>query len=251
VQGTFQRAAFEERGASVDVRFPVTLESNVYQSLLRFNLDTEVRQTRFFGGPLSEPTPFTTRITLNPSVVAGYRLQQNPRDVVPNSGLVLGAQGEFDAWTERGPGSQYVVPFLDAYVPVLRSSNTGIRLGARTLFQNRDALVNTTTFVPRGYEDEADVLADGTFLQLEAEVTQPVWYIDGGLTIVPFYAKALSVYGFGETLGRVTDGAWRHSFSSVGGGLSLQTRLFYTLNFDFRLGVAYKPQAQEVTPIVR
>jgi hypothetical protein len=241
----------EERGAGLNLRLPITVESNVYRSVLRFGVDTEVRQTRFFDGPLPEPTPYTTRVTLNPTVVAGYRLQQNPRDVVPNTGFVAGAQGEFDAWTERGSGSQYVRPFLDVYLPVLRASNTGIRLGARALIQNEGALVNTTTFVPRGYGKVADVLAQGTFLQLEAEVTQPVWYIDDGLTIFPLYAKALSVYGFGETLGRVDDGGWRHTFSSVGGGLSLQTRLFYALDVTFRIGVAYKPQTQEVTAIGR
>jgi hypothetical protein len=241
----------EERGAELGLQLPITLESNVYRSLLRFRLNTDVRQTRFFGGPIPEPTDYTTRLTLTPSVTAGYRLQQNPRDVVPNTGIVVGAQGEFDAWTERGPGSQYVLPFLDGYVPVLRSSNTGVRLGARALFQSDEALLNTTTFVPRGHGEEANVLDSGTFLQLEAEVTQPLWYIDDGTTLFPFYAKVLSVYGFGETLGRIDDGTWRHAVSSIGGGLSLQTRLFYTFDLDLRLGVAYKPQAQEIAAIAR
>jgi hypothetical protein len=241
----------EERGVGFGLELPVTLESNVYQSVLRFRLDAAVRETRFFDGPLPRPTPYTTRITLDPTAVLGYRLQQNPRDVVPNTGVVLGVQGEFDAWAERGAGRQYVLPSLDAYVPLLGSTNTGIRLGARALVQNQGALLNTSTFVPRGYDEEADALARGTFLQLEAEVTQPVWYVDDGLTLLPVYAKALSVYGFGETLGQVTDGAWRHAFSSVGAGLRLGMRLFYAFNFDLRLGVAYKPGANEVAPIGR
>jgi hypothetical protein len=240
----------EERGTGLGLRLPVTLQSNTYQSLLRLNLDTEVRQTRFFGGPLPAPTAYTTRVTLDPSVLFGYRLQQNPRDVVPNTGLVVGVDGEFDAWTERGPGSQYVVPGVDVYVPVLRSTNTGVRLGVRALFQSRRALVNTSTFVPRGYED-LETLSSDSFLQFEAEVTQPLWYIDDGLTILPVYAKALSVYGFGETLGLVDEGTWRRAVSSVGAGLSLETRVFYLFNVDVRVGFAYRPRVGDVVSVFR
>ncbi len=261
VGGDPRLVGIEERGTSVGLQLPVTFESNVYRSLLRLNLDTEVRQTRGFGEPLSQPTPYTTRVTLNPRAVLGYRLQQNPRDVVPNTGVVLGAEGEFDAWTERGPGSQYLVPFLDVYLPVLRSTNTGVRLGVRGLFQNRGALVNTSTFVPRGYDDLDALLSDpflqfeaevsDPFLQFEAEVTQPLWYIDDGLTLLPVYAEVLSVYGFGETLGRVDGGAWRRAVSSVGAGLSLETRLFYLFSVDFRVGFAYKPGPNETVTIFR
>jgi len=243
--------AAEERGTGLGLRLPVTLESNVYQSFLRLNLGTNVRQTRFFGGPLSTPTEYTTRITLDPSVVMGYRLQQNSRDLVPNTGLVLGAQGEFDAWTDRGPGSQYLVPSVDVYVPVLRSTNTGVRLGVRGLFQNRDALVATSTFVPRGYENDVGTLGRDPFLQFEAEVTQPLWYIDDGLTLLPVYAEALSVYGFAETMGSVKGSVWRRRFTSVGAGLSLKARIFYRFNLELRAGVAYKPWENEVEPVFR
>ncbi len=249
IEGSPQPVGIEERGAGLGLQLPVTLESNVYQSLLRLNLDSEFRQIRGFGGPLAQPTPYSARVTLSPSAVLGYRLQQNPRDIVPNTGLVVGAQGEVDAWTERGPGSRYVIPRLDVYLPVLRSANTGIRLGARGLIRNRDAFVSTQTFVPRGYDTTG--LPKNTYLQLEAEVTQPLWYIDDGLTLLPLYAKALSIYGFGEALGVVEEGAWRRTRSSVGGGLSLEVRLFYAFDVDLRLGVSYKPQAGKVDEIYR
>jgi len=245
-----RKVGAEERGASIGVGLPVTLESNVYQSLLRLSLDAEVRETRFFGGPLAEPTPYTARVTLTPSITVGYRLQQNSRDVVPNTGVVLSARGEFDAWTERGPESRYLLPGLDVYLPVLRGTNTGVRLGVRALLQSRQALVNTSTFVPRGYDD-LETLGSDPFLQFEAEITQPLWYIDDGLTILPIYAEALSVYGFGETLGRVEGQAWRRAVSSVGAGVRLEARVFYLFNLDLRLGFAYKPRANEVLPIFR
>jgi hypothetical protein len=248
-------AGVEERGANLGLRLPVTLQSNVYQTQLRFGLDAELRQTRVFGGELAEPTDYTSRATVSPSAVLGYRLQQNPRDLVPNTGVVLSLQGEVDTWTSEGAESRGLVASLDTYLPVLRSIHTGLRLGARMLVQNEASIFNTGSFVPRGYgglgasyrvEDR-----DDTFLHLEAEVTQPLWYIDDGLTLLPIYAKSLSVYGFGETLGAVREGPWPQTLSSVGGGLSLELRVFYGFGLDLRIGAAYRPQTGDVVTIYR
>jgi hypothetical protein len=254
-QGTTFLAGVEERGGTLGLRLPVTLRSNVYQTRFRLALGTEVRQTRFFGGELPEPTEYRTRATLNPRAVFGYRLQQNSRDLVPNTGVVLGLRGEVDAWTSEGRESRGLVTSVDTYLPVLRSSQTGIRIGARMLMQNRASIFSTSAFVPRGYGGLGAGFTvddrDGTFLQFEAEVTQPLWYIDDGLTLLPVYAKSLSVYGFGETLGSVRDGAWSESLSSVGGGVSLEVRVFYGFALDLRIGAAYRPRTGDVVTIYR
>ena len=240
----------EERGAGLGLRLPVTLQSNVYQSRLRIGLDSEIRQTRFFGDRDPLPTRYATRVTLEPQAILGYRLQQNPRDVVPNTGVVVGLQGEFDAWTDGTAASQGLVASLDTYLPLLRNSHTGLRLGARALFQNRGSIFDTGTFVPRGHSSVSR-LPSGPFLQFEAEVTQPLWYIDDGLTIVPFYAKALSVYGFAETLGSVDGGQWTRRLSSVGAGISLTSRVFYGFDLTFRVGAAYRPARDDVVAVYR
>jgi hypothetical protein len=242
--------AVEERGAALGVDLPVLMRSNVYQTQLRLGLDAGVRQTRLYGPGVAAATDFTTRATLDPTLTAAYRVQQNPRDLVPNTGLVVALQGEVDAWTEAGPASRGLVTGVDAYLPFLRSTNTGLRLGARALVQNRASIFNTDTFVPRGYPDITR-LPSTPFLQLEAEVTQPLWYVDDGLTLLPIYLKAVSLYGFGETLGAVDGGAWRWQRSSVGGGVSVQLRLFYQFNVDLRLGAAYRPEVGDVTAVYR
>ena len=81
--------------------------------------------------------------------------------------------------------------------------NNGLVPGARGLVQNRNALLNTNAFAPRGYDVNA--LPGGVYVQLEAEVIQPLWSVDDGLTILPLYAKVLSVYGFGEILRIISD----------------------------------------------
>jgi hypothetical protein len=79
-------------------------------------------------------------------------------------------------------------------------------------------------------------LGAGSFLRVGAEVTQPLWYIDDGSTLIPFYAKALYGYGFGQTLTSLDEpGTYR---SSVGVGLGLQFRFFYLLDVDLQIGIA-------------
>lgn len=244
-----QSVAVEERGAGLGLRVPVALESNVYQSRLRFGLDGELRQVRFRDEDLAS-SRYSTRLTLQPSATFQYRVQQNVRDLVPNTGLVVGLQGELDAWTESQSPGQGMVAAVDTYVPVLKRTNTGARFGLRALVQNRSSIFNTSRFVPRGY-GTVSTLPAGPSLQFETEITQPLWYIDDGLTLLPIYLKSLAGYGFGETLGVIENGGWNRALSTVGGGLSLETRFFYRFNLTLRIGAAYRFETNDFAAVYR
>jgi len=235
---------FEERGVSLGTRLPIRLQSNVYQSVLTLSLGSEYRQTRFFGNAaealeeagVSGLTRWRDRITLTPRTVLGYRLQQNPRDLVPNQGLVLRSVAEVDAWTDGVSASRALRTELDLYLPLGLQRHTGVRLGMGVLTQNAGAVLGTSQFLPRGYEDTS--LGAGSFVRVGAEVTQPLWYIDDGSTLIPLYAKALYGYGFGQTLTSLDDaGAYR---SSVGAGLGFQFRFFYLIDVDLQVGAAFR-----------
>lgn len=253
-----QRPGLEERGLGVGTRLPIVLRSNVYQSVLQFGLETEFRQLRLYGGGLGQPSPYSDRLTISPEVVFGYRLQQNPRDLVPNTGLVVGVEGRFDAWTDPGEldlgARNAVVSEASVYLPFLRDANTGLRLGMGLLTQNLSTF-GTSTFVPRGYDRLRSLRGvsrtSGTFLRFDAEVTQPLWYIEDGLSLLPIYPQVLSVYGFGQTIGRVTADQWREVASSVGLGLSLRTRFFYLFNVDLRVGAAFRLGPNDIEPVYR
>jgi hypothetical protein len=107
--------------------------------------------------------------------------------------------------------------------------------------------LGTSQFVPRGYEDVS--LGSGSFLRLGAEVTQPLWYIDDGSTLVPFYAKALYGYGFGQTITALGDRG--SSYSSVGAGIGLQFRFFYVLDVDLQIGAAFRFERDDVKVVWR
>ncbi len=252
------QVGFEERGVGMGLELPVTLERNVYQTLLRLGLDGEIRQTRIFGRAVRAveeatgraiDTGFNNRATLTPSLVFGYRLQQNARDLVPNTGAVLSSVAEVDAWTDGVPASRALVAEGRVYLPVGRQTHTGLEVAAGLLSQNRGSIFSLNAFVPRGYEDVD--LPGGTFLRFDAEITQPLVYVDDGLSIVPIYLKALSAYGFGQALGEVNGGTWSRRLSSVGAGLGLHMRLFYVLDLTFRIGGAYRFETDDAAWITR
>ncbi len=246
-------SGLEERGVGLGLRLPITLQSNVYQSSVQFGLETQLRQTRQYGGGLDGLTPFSTRLTLEPRFGLRYRVQKNRRDILPNTGLVIGAEGSYDAWTEEmrsGLDGRHKAlrSNVSLYLPFLRGSNTGLRLGANVLTQNRSSF-DAELFAPRGY-DTLPGGPDGTFLRFDAEVVQPLWYIDDGLTVLPVYLGALSAYGFGQTIGPV-DGGWQDARTSVGAGLGLSVNLFYQFNLKLRAGAAYRVGPGNVTATFR
>jgi hypothetical protein len=161
---------------------------------------------------------------------------------VPNQGLLLRSRAEVDVWTDNVSPSQAFIGTADVYLPLALRSHTGVRLGAGLLAQNQGAVVGTSPFVPRGYEDIA--LGSGSFLRLGAEVTQPLWYVDDGSTLIPFYAKALYGYGFGQTMTALGDTGT--SYSSVGAGIGLKFRFFYVLDFDVQIGAAFRLEREDI-----
>ena len=249
------RIGFEERGIALGAQVPVRLQSNVYRSALSLSLGAEYRQTRFFGSALNvleedraaRLARWRDRLTLFPRVAWGHRVQQNPRDLVPNQGVVARAHAEIDAWTDGVPASRALRSEVEVYLPLFLRSHTGVRLGAGVLSQNAGAVLGTSTFVPRGYEDLS--LGAGSYVRVGAEITQPLWYIDDGSTLFPFYAKALYGYGFGQALRGVD--ASGPTYSSVGAGIGLQFRFFYALEFDLQIGAAARLEPGDVELVWR
>lgn len=249
------RLGFEERGLSLGAQVPIRVRSNVYQSAVSLSLAAEYRQTRYFGSALNAlPGERATRlhrwrdrVTLSPRAVWGHRLQRNPRDLVPNQGLAVRTAAEIDAWTKSVDASRALISEVDLYLPVSLETHTGVRLGAGVLTQNATSVMGTRQFVPRGYEELS--LGGGSFVRLGGEVTQPLWYIDDGSTLVPFYAEALYGYGFGQTLTNLN--TFDQTYSSVGVGLGFQFRLFYALEVDLQFGGALRLEPGDVDLVWR
>ncbi len=235
-----RRIGREERGIGLGVRLPVTLETNVHYSNIEVALGAHYEEERFFdksGRTLvraEDTRPFRGRFRLTPSAHFAWRLQNNRRDLVPNTGTLLHSSATVDVWEESGAPRRGLIASVFRYTSFSLRSHTSVRFGARFLTQNRGSIYDLTTILPRGHEDA--YLDRGSFVGADIEIVQPVRYIDNGWVLVPLYVKAVYTYGFAEALRTLGGG---HAFSSAGVGIGVQLRLFYLFDVDLRVGAAY------------
>jgi hypothetical protein len=242
-----RRTGRERRGVEAGLELPIVLESNVYRSQAAFLLEGAYQQERLFDGAGTTLLPFQGRWTLTPTAVLDYRLQANPRDLVPNTGTRLLVSSELDLHAGQGGLRRAMLAQLRQYLPVGRARNMGFRLDAGVLTQNQGSIYDLSRFLPRGHEEA--FLDAGTFVRYGAEVVQPLAHIDDGLLILPVYLQAVYLFGFGESLHPLRDATSRRS--AVGGGAGVQLRLFYYLTLDLRFGGAYLPEKGRFVAISR
>ncbi len=233
------RVGRERRGVEAGVFVPVTLGSNVHRTTAAFAVRGSYEQERLFDREGKALTPFVGRYTLSPAAVLGYRLQANPRDLVPNTGLVVSAASEIDLSADRGTPRRALLGQANLYLPFLKSRNVGLRLDAGLLTQNQGSIYNLDRFMPRGHEDV--FLGAGTFVRYGVEYTWPLWFIDDGFFLLPVYFRALFAYGFAETLHPVE--RFSDRVSSAGVGLGLRIRFFYLFNLELRAAASYRIEA--------
>ena len=230
-----RQVGVEERGVELAFWQPYTLRSNVYQSLVQVQWRSEFRQTRLFADFIEEQ-PLRSRVTLRPQLLYAYRLQQNTRDLIPRTGWVVSARPFVDAWTDGITAGRALNLGSSVYLPWLDRFNTGLRVGIQTLSQNRSAIFDLDTFVPRGYSDVA--LPQGTYARFDLDVVQPVAYPDRGSTLLGVMAHAFYVYGTAQTLRDVHSEVPALSSATV--GLGARLRLGYNLPVDVRVGASYR-----------
>ncbi|MEM1126144.1 MAG: hypothetical protein AAGI71_05780 [Bacteroidota bacterium] len=254
-----RRLGVQERGASLLFTRPVTFVDDVFLTRLSLSLQTFIQQERVFdddGNTLrfvrsdGEVLPdFIGSWQLSPFGFFLWRLQQNPRDLIPNTGLVLSSTATFDLWNEARDLRAGAITRLNAYLPVFMGSNTGVRLGLGWLTQNQGGLYNLDAFLPTGYEDR--FLGEGDFLRLDAEVVVPLAYPDRGTALIPFYLGAVYLYGLGEAVEPIQQVGTAPGVSSIGAGLGARVRVFGSLPINVAVGLAYVVEEQRLAPVIR
>ncbi len=237
------RAGREERGAAIGVRSPIVFTSNVFQTHAHVSLLGEFRRERLFDDDNRTIRPADDHVALRPSANLSYRIQANPRDVVPNSGLLASVESRVDVWADEGRHSRWLLAAATQHIPLLQVHNIGLQLRGNLLMQNRAGIVDLTTFFPRGYETHDTFLNSGTFAKYGVEYTQPLFYIDDGLFLLPIYFKALFAYAFVETMQGIDAATER--LTVAGAGFGLQFRYAHSINAALRVAPVYKFRSQE------
>jgi hypothetical protein len=250
VAGAPRLEAFEVRGIGLRTSQTVRLQQNVYTSLVRARLGVQLRQVRAITAESEPESDFSTVPTLVvPDVTAAYRLQQNPRDLMPNTGVRWSARAEADLAdpSDLSPvlddPNRYVLTEMQAHWPLLADYNVGLRTTAAVLSQNRGSLFDAQNFAPRGYRDIAAALPGaGNYLRVGARYVQPLWYVDTGSALLPLALDALYGYGLGEAQYRIdddTDPTFGQRRASIDTGLGMQVRIpLGRLNVE--VGLAYR-----------
>lgn len=239
------RVGREERGLALGVRSPIVFGANVFQTHALVSMQGEYRQERLFDQENNTIRSADDRLSLSPSLNLSYRVQANPRDLVPNTGIQLSAVSKADLWAESGRPSRWLIAEASGHIPLLQEQNIGIQLNATLLTQNRGGIVDLTTFFPRGFETDNTFLGPGTFGKYGFEYTQPLVYIDDGVFLLPIYFKALFAYGFVETMQSLGGSSLAERFTVAGAGLGLQFRFAHSIDASLRVAPVYKFDAQE------
>ena len=232
-----QRLIRLRQQASVGLRVPITLAENVFRTSVTGRLSLNFRQDQFVDDDFQPITTQTNRTTLSPAIIFGYKFQQNVRDLIPNSGIGIRFFSDIDVAVNGGSLKRALIGLGDIYLPLLARINTGLRINTGVVIQNSPSVFNLDFFKPRGREDV--FIPTGTSYRYGFTATQPILFIDDGLLLLPVYFKAAFVYGFADRL--LTTGIDSEDYSSLGFGVGLQLRLFYTFDLDLRLEAAYSP----------
>jgi len=250
IQNTLLR---QERSLALSVPFSVRLNQNIYSTSLFFEPEIRQSQIRYFelgsGGARSD---FVNKTIANVYGQFNYRLQQNIRDLQPNTGLILFSEFErylgSDATTFSVYGGNLNISSkpqtawhggIYGYLSPLRRWNQSLRLGLRGLTQ--------TSFVFDNQSLVSDAFSEPVFwgsrnlLSLSTRYTIPLFYVDDGGFLFPLYLSNVYLVAFSDTVTNPTFSDWYSGSRSVFGlGVRFRFRLS-NLGFNIGFGYGYEP----------
>ncbi|MFH5884548.1 TolB family protein [Halalkalibaculum sp. DA3122] len=251
----------QDVGASAGIPTRVILENNVRFSSVAVTPSVTVRGTRFFeldhnGEPASN---YAHSAGVNLSSSLAYRVQQNIRDLQPNSGLVF--YSELEHFFGGGSASletadyQQLIDFSNAtawhsglffYTAPLKHLNQSLRVGIEAMTQTAPVFDNQR-LVSNGFSEPVFAAAKH-LLSVNTRYTIPLFYPDAGGFFFPAYLSNLYLVGFSDTVADVEHyGLGSASRTVLGLGLRTRFRIS-NLTFDLGVAVGYEPARNHVTP---
>lgn len=245
----------EERGAALSVPMFVRLNRNIFST--SFFVEPEIRhsQLRYYQivGQNTPASDYNNITATNLYSQFNFRLQQNIRDLQPNSGVILFSEVEHFLSSEPLNidvyGTLLELPFVRptalrggifTYLSPFRRWNQSLRVGIRALTQTHAVFDNqglvSPGFSERVFETSRNVMS------FDTRYTIPIAYVDDGWLLLPLYLTNIYMTVFSNT---VADPAVSSSLlenSRTVFGLELRTRFrISNLSFDIGVGVGYEP----------
>ncbi len=251
----------QSRGAALKVPIRIRLESNVRFSSVLVEPQYYISQIRFVD-PFRESTPvseFGTRHTIGLRSVLNYRVRQFSRDVQPNSGLALFAEGryglnsdqiEIDAGPLATTGNLSQRKGLRAgiisYIAPFSRWNQSLRTSLQVYTQTRVPVFNVISQYSDTFSDIPLLGANNVGI-VSNRYTIPLVYPDNGGLLVPVYLSNIYLVMFSQTvLDLNREDLLAGSRSVYGLGIRSRFRLS-NLAFDIGVSIGWEPTRNQVT----
>lgn len=239
----------QERSVSFSIPIPVRLNQNIFNT--SFFIEPEIRQSqiRYFEiGSGTDKSNFANRTIANIYGQFNYRLQQNIRDVQPNTGLILFSELErhlnSDAISFLAYGNNISISTaretalsggLYGFISPLRRWNQSLRIGLRGITQS-GFIFDNQSLVSDAFSEPIFVNSRN-LLSVSTRYTIPLTYVDNGGFLLPFYLSNIYLVAFTDTVTDPTLNNWYEGSRSVL-GIGIRAR-FRLSNLGFNIGVGY------------
>lgn len=250
----------QERAAALSVPFQYRANQNIYSTTFFFEPEIRKSQIKFHqlrsNGSSSD---FANISIANLFGRFNYRLQQNIRDLQPNSGIHMFAELESylsagDAVMPVGGNQQLQFNFqrptafrggIFTYMSPFRRWNQSLRLGLMGITQS-GVIFDNQSIVSDAFS-EPILPGTSNLMSLSTRYTIPLMYVDNGGFLLPLYLSNIYLVAFSDTIiDPVTAGWVERSRGVLGIGIRARFRLS-NLAFDLGVGYGFEPSRQNHT----
>jgi len=245
----------QERGFALSVPFQYRINQNIYNTSAF--LEAEFRQSQLRFLDLSNNNLDSNFANISIANLFGqfnYRLQQNIRDLQPNSGLSIYGEIEHYLSAENAvfPNSQFLTfneptgvhAGLFAYLSPLRRWNQSLRLGIQGITQT-NPIYDTQSIVSDGFSGSI-LPRSNNLLSINTRYTIPLSYVDDGGFLLPLYLSNIYLVAFSDTIVDPTIPNWDQQSRSVF-GLGVRARFrISNMGFELGVGIGYEPTRNNI-----
>lgn len=251
--GTGETVLREERSLALSVPTSIQLNQNIFNT--SFYIEPELRRSQIRFSEINQnanSSNFAGFTVGNLYAQFNYRLQQNIRDLQPNSGLVLYSELEhylnssnlsFTAY-----GNQFTIKNqsmtglrggIVGFVSPLRRWNQSLRLSITGITQS-GLLFDNQSIVSDAFEGPVFTNSNN-LISFNTRYTIPLAYVDNGGLLLPFYVSNIYMVAFSDTVTDPTSQNWyRQSRTVFGLGIRAKFRIS-NLGFNIGVGFGFEP----------
>jgi Tol biopolymer transport system component len=247
----------QERSLALSVPFRVNLNQNIYSTSLFLSPEIRRSQLRFFDTGFNNSISDFANLTIgNIYAQFNYRLQQNIRDLQPNTGLILFSEVEHyltadeltfgvsnNEITFSSPSATALRGGIYGFMAPLKRWNQSLRIGVRGLTQS-GLLFDNQSMVSDGFSDRVYPNSQN-LLSFDTRYTIPLFYVDDGGLLLPLYLSNIYLVAFSNTVTDPTFSDWHDESRTVFGiGVRAGFRLS-NLRFNIGIGFGYEPARRQ------